>query len=163
MAGKPLPVRAVEIMWETVEDRDAIPFSLPAIRALTTLPFEAPVTFLTGDNGSGKSTLVEAIAMSMGFNAEGGTKSFDFAHRPSESRLRAHLRIRRNIGAGRGGFFLRAESFFNLATAVEQLGVGESYGDRPLHEQSHGESFLALVNNRFEPDGIYGSSRWGGE
>jgi predicted ATPase len=142
-------------MWETVSDRDAFPFCLPAIQSLTSLTFEAPVTFLTGDNGSGKSTLVESIAVSMGFNPEGGTRNFDFAQRPSESRLHAHLRIVRNVGAGRGGFFLRAESFFNVATAVEQLGVGESYGSRSLHEQSHGESFLALVNNRFEPDGMY--------
>lgn len=153
--GSARPLRAVEIKWETVADRDAVPFCLPAIRALTTLEFEAPVTFLAGDNGSGKSTLVEAIAMGLGFNAEGGTRNFDFAHRPSESRLHAHLQIVRDVGASRSGFFLRAESFFNVATAVEQLGVGASYGSRSLHEQSHGESFLALVNNRFEPDGIY--------
>jgi predicted ATPase len=155
VSTRPRQVRAIELLWDTVPARDEFPFVLPAIRALRTLEFDTPVTFLTGDNGSGKSTLIEAIAMSLGFNAEGGTRNFDFAHRPSESRLYEHLGVSRNIGAGRGGFFLRAESFFNLATAVDELGMRAAYGGRSLHEQSHGESFLALVNHRFEPDGIY--------
>jgi predicted ATPase len=141
--------------WNTVGDRDAFPFFLPAIRHLTTLTFDAPVTFFAGDNGSGKSTLVEAIAIGMSFNAEGGTRNFNFATRPSESNLHAHLQMLRNVGAGRGGFFLRAESFFNVATAIDDVGAETSYGGRSLHEQSHGESFLALVNNRFEDDGLY--------
>jgi predicted ATPase len=68
------------------------------------LEFDTPVTFLTGDKGSGKSTLIEAIALSLGFNADGGTRNFNFENRPSESHLYRYLRVSHNIGAGRGGF-----------------------------------------------------------
>jgi predicted ATPase len=142
-------------MWDKVADRAVFPFCIPAIRDLTTLSFDAPVTFLTGDNGSGKSTLIEAVAIALGFNAEGGSRNFQFAHRRSESELHTRLRIVREPGGSRDGFFLRAESFFNVATAVESLGVEGSYGERSLHEQSHGESFLALANNRFRDGDLY--------
>jgi predicted ATPase len=143
------------MLWAKVPNRDAFPFCLPAIRDLNMLEFEAPVTFLAGDNGSGKSTLIEAIAIALGFNVEGGTRNFNFATRPSESQLHEYLQVVRNVGASRSGFFLRAESFFNVATAVDGLGVQSSYGGRSLHEQSHGESFLALANHRFEDEGLY--------
>lgn len=152
---RPRHLRAIEVMWDKVPDRTLFPFSIPAIRDLTTLSFDAPVTLLTGDNGTGKSTLVEAIAIALGFNAEGGSRNFQFAQRHSESDLHASLRVIREPGASRDGFFLRAESFFNVATAVEGLGVAASYGERSLHEQSHGESFLALANNRFEDGDLY--------
>jgi len=113
------------------------------------------VTFLVGENGSGKSTLIEAIAVAAGFNAEGGTKSFRFSTRPSESALHAVLRLARGDQRERGGFFLRAESLFNVATQIDELDVVSSYGGVSLHEQSHGESFLALALNRFEGYGLY--------
>jgi len=150
-----LSLRAIEVVWDGVADRDAYPFCLPAIRDLTNFEFDAAVTFLTGDNGSGKSTIIEAIALGLGYNAEGGTRNFNFSTRRSESPLHEHLRFVRGVGASRRGFFLRAESFFNVATAVDSAGVQSSYGDRSLHAQSHGESFLALANNRFEDDGVY--------
>jgi predicted ATPase len=113
------------------------------------------VTFFVGENGAGKSTLLEAIAVAFGFNAEGGSKNFRFGTRESHSELYKFLRIAKGVPRPTDGFFLRAESFYNVATMVEELGVGASYGDRSLHEQSHGESFIALMVNRFRGEGLY--------
>jgi predicted ATPase len=99
--------------------------------------------------------LLEAIAVSFGFNAEGGSRNFRFGTRESHSELYKFLRIAKGVPRPTDGFFLRAESFYNVATMVEELGVGASYGDRSLHEQSHGESFLALMVNRFHGEGLY--------
>ena len=148
-------LQAVALDEKKVPEERAYPFSIPAIRELGTLELHPKVTFLVGENGSGKSTLIEAIAVAAGFNAEGGTKNFNFATRRSESRLHEALDLWRGAKKERDGFFLRAESFFNVATEIEKLGVGESYGGRSLHEQSHGESFMALVRNRFGGEGLY--------
>jgi predicted ATPase len=116
------------------------------------------VTFFAGENGSGKSTLVEAIAIAAGFNAEGGSRNVTVSTRASHSDLYKHLRLVRGTGRPRTGYFLRAESFFNVATYIEELrdpGISAAYGDRPLHERSHGESFIALVQHRFGPKGLY--------
>lgn len=138
---------------------DSFPFSIPAVRDLRRLELDPAVTILVGGNGSGKSTLLEAIAQAAGFNPEGGSRNFNFATREdSTSALHRHLRLVRPPGRPRTGFFLRAESFFNVATQVEQLDdpeIRRQYGSRSLHEQSHGESFLSLVTNRFGRDGLY--------
>jgi predicted ATPase len=137
---------------------DGYPFTLPvvaALRAAGQLDLDPAVTFLVGDNGAGKSTLVEAIAVAAGFNAEGGTVNFRFSTRASESSLGAHLRLVRGIGKPRTGFFLRAESFYNVATEIDNLGAARYYGGRSLHERSHGESFLDLATHRFGPNGLY--------
>jgi predicted ATPase len=135
------------------------PFDLPAVRALAArreLRLDRPVTLLAGDNGSGKSTLVEAVAVAAGFNAEGGSTSFNFATRASESALGEHLVLSRVPGRRpRNGYFLRAESFYNVATEVERLGVLNGYGGVSPHERSHGESFLDLATHRFGPAGLY--------
>ncbi len=139
------------------------PFNLPAVRGLDRIVFHPKVTFLVGENGSGKSTLIEALAVAWGFNAEGGTKNFNFANRESHSDLHRFVRPVRGARKARDGFFLRAESYFNLGTEIEKLDedpfggspIGPAYGDRPLHEQSHGESFFALFDNRFHGDGLY--------
>lgn len=131
------------------------PFSIPAIHALGTLTFDKHMTFLVGENGSGKSTLIEAIAVAMGFNPEGGTKNFNFATRESHSSLHQHLRLSKSFTKPIDGFFLRAESYFNVASAVDELEATHNYGGRSLHEQSHGESFMALVKNRFSGKGLY--------
>jgi len=139
------------------------PFDLPAVSGLEKLTFHPDVTFLVGENGSGKSTLLEAIAVAWGFNPEGGTINFNFSTRASHSELYKHLKLVRSHKRPRDGFFLRAESFFNLATNIEQLDeepsftppVVNSYGRRSLHEQSHGESFLALLIHRFGGNGFY--------
>ena len=121
------------------------------------------MTFLVGENGSGKSTLLEALAVAWGFNAEGGTKNFSFGTRTSHSELEQYLRLSRGVRRPKDGFFLRAESFFNVATEIERLDaepafgppVIDSYGGKSLHEQSHGESFMALLMNRFGGKGFY--------
>lgn len=156
-------VRSVVVRGDEIEDRSAYPFSIPAIAALRELELDPCVTFLAGENGSGKSTLVEAIAVAAGFNPEGGTANMTVSTRSSHSSLHEHLRVVRGSRRPRTGFFLRAESFFNVATHIEELDaepapggrVIDSYGGLSLHEQSHGESFLAVIVNRFGPDGLY--------
>ncbi len=134
---------------------------LPVVRHLQRaggLTFRRPVTFLVGENGVGKSTLVEAIALAAGFNAEGGTVNFNFYTRPSHSDLYRYLRLIRGADRNLDGFFLRAESFYNVATNVDELDDGRLlpyYGGVSLHDQSHGESFLALVKHRFQGHGLY--------
>jgi predicted ATPase len=147
-------LRSIALRRDAVPGFDRYPFSIPAVRALDELALDPRVTFLVGENGSGKSTLLEALAICAGFNPEGGAKSFRFATRPSESSLSEHLRLVRGARRERDGFFLRAESFFNAATYIDDTGVS-GYGDRSLHEQSHGESFLALATHRFRGDGLY--------
>ncbi|MEV6773649.1 AAA family ATPase [Nocardia sp. NPDC051030] len=142
---------------------DDYPFSLPVVRELSELELHPRVTFLVGENGSGKSTLLEAIATTWGFNPEGGTKNFNFSTRSSHSVLNEHLRLVKSIHKPRDGFFLRAESFFNVATNIEDMDsdsilgapVIGSYGGVSLHEQSHGESFFALLMHRFGGHGFY--------
>ena len=136
-------------------DPPAFPFTLPALRSFERLALHPNVTFLVGENGSGKSTLLEAIAIGMGFNAEGGSRGFNFATRASHSDLREHLRLVRGIERPRDGYFLRAESFYNVSSEIERLGVQEYYGNTPLHEQSHGEAFLTLFMKRFRSNGFY--------
>jgi predicted ATPase len=145
----------VRLAREEVASFEEYPFCLPAVRALDTLELHPKVTFLVGDNGAGKSTLVEAVDVALGLNAEGGSRNFRFATRASHSDLHKFLVLRKGINRPKDCFFLRAESFFNVATQVEDLKVGDAYGDRPLHDQSHGESFFALFENRFFGRGLY--------
>ena len=138
---------------------------LPVVRSLVAtggIELASPVTFLVGENGAGKSTLVEAIAVALGFNPEGGTVNFSFSTRESHSRLCDHLRLLKGTRRRRDGFFLRAESFYNVASNIDDMDAGaggprviDSYGGVSLHGQSHGESFMALVGNRFGGKGLY--------
>jgi predicted ATPase len=156
-------ISRITLQREKVESFDVYPFSLPAVRSLETLELHPKVTFFVGENGSGKSTLLEAIAVSMGFNAEGGTKNFRFDTRSSHSTLDEYLRVAKGFKKPKDGFFLRAESFFNVATEIENLDSGGGlgppvisyYGGQSLHERSHGEAFLALLMNRFGGKGLY--------
>jgi predicted ATPase len=153
----------VQLLKERVPSFDEYPYSLPAVRRLRRLLLHPAVTFLVGENGSGKSTLLEAIAIAYGFNPEGGSRNFRFGTRSSHSELHRCLRLVRGVKRARDGFFLRAESLFNLATEIERLdedAVGgpriiDSFGGRSLHEQSHGESFLALLTERLGGQGLY--------
>ncbi|MBR6233551.1 MAG: AAA family ATPase [Erysipelotrichaceae bacterium] len=155
-----LYIRSVQIEERLPED--SYLSAIPSIRQLEEKPlvFEKPVSFFIGENGSGKSTLMEAIAIAMGFNPEGGTKNFTFSTDDTHSDLYKHILITRSAYP-KDGFFLRAESFYNFATNVNKLDVGgkvpliDYYGGKSLHEQSHGESFLALVKNRFSGKGLY--------
>lgn len=152
----------IKLRRDAVPSFDRYPFSLPALRNLEFLKLHPAMTFLVGENGTGKSTLLEAIAVAWGFNAEGGSRNFRFSTRDSHSELHKYLRLSKGIRRPKDGFFLRAESFFNVATEIEKLDaepegapIGPAYGDRGLHEQSHGESFLALLLHRFRGEGLY--------
>jgi predicted ATPase len=131
------------------------PFNLPAVRHLPELAFHPKVTFFVGENGTGKSTLMEAIAGLIGLNPEGGSRNFNFATRASHSDLDDCLRVAKAPRSPADCYFLRAESFYNVATEIERLEVIDAYGGRSLHEQSHGESFFALFRNRFRENGLY--------
>ena len=127
------------------------------------LQFHKDVTFIVGENGIGKSTLIEGLAVAMGFNPEGGTVNFNFSTNDSHSDLYNYLTVSRGYKKHRDGFFLRAESFYNVASNIENMDDGvslgapviSSYGGVSLHKQSHGESFMSLVENRFGGNGLY--------
>ncbi|HWR60316.1 MAG TPA: AAA family ATPase, partial [Clostridia bacterium] len=136
--------------------------SLPVVSGLSGLEFHPKVTYFIGENGTGKSTILEAIAASYGFNPEGGTKNFNFSTRATHSELHDYIRLVKGVRRPRDGFFLRAESFYNVATNIDELDKEEtgpriidSYGGKSLHMQSHGESFLSLFLNKFRGEGIY--------
>lgn len=145
----------VQMMRERVASPDQYPFCLPAVRTLDVLELHPKATFIVGENGSGKSTLLEAIAVAYGFNPEGGSKHFSFSTHASHSSLHECLRLVRGTRLPKDGYFLRAESYFNVATEIDRLGVAGGYGGISLHEQSHGESFLALLLNRLRGNGLY--------
>lgn len=139
---------------------------LPVIQhiiGMEELSFNSNVTFLVGENGIGKSTLIEAIAVAMGFNPEGGTKNFSFSTNDSHSGLHKYITVSRGFKKPLDGFFLRAESMYNVASYIDELddepgwgrSIKSSYGNKSLHKQSHGESFLSVVENRFGGKGIY--------
>jgi predicted ATPase len=157
---------SASILWDKVESRDQYPFSLPAISHISEVQFHPKVTFFVGENGSGKSTLIEALAIAWGFNAEGGSKNFNFKTHEAHSNLSKFLRLTKSPKRARDGFFLRAESYFNVASDIERMDKDDDapplsppiktyYGGKSLHEQSHGESFFALLDNRFGGNGLY--------
>lgn len=155
-------VRNVELIpAEDSEDRVGYPWDLASVRALADgLELHPKVTYLIGENGSGKSTLLEAIAVAAGMNPEGGSSSFAFSTRESHSPLAASIRLVRGPLRPRTDFFLRAESLFTAASYLEELkrdspNAFDAYGGRSLHEQSHGESFLAVMIDRLGPNGFY--------
>lgn len=138
------------------------PMDIPAVAGMGVLAIHPAVTFLVGENGSGKSTILEAVAYAVGLNPEGGSRNFNFATRESHSKLCRHLRVGRTAALPRDLYFLRAESYFNVATELERLDEGPCgaltqmyYGGRSLHEQSHGGSFFALFQHRFAGPGLY--------
>ncbi|WP_312399119.1 AAA family ATPase [Sphingobacterium sp.] len=137
--------------WKTAA---IIHYNIPSLSALNELKFRNPVTFIVGENGIGKSTLVEAIAINAGFNPEGGSRNFNFSTMDSHSALFEDIHVIQTAYRNRDGYFLRAESFYNVATAVDQYEAQKSYGGS-LHERSHGESFLSLLNHRLNGNGLY--------
>jgi predicted ATPase len=161
-------LRSISVRWDDVEDRGIYPFDLPVIRELKEINFSPTVTYIVGDNGTGKSTLLEAIAVAVGFNPEGGSRNMNFSTIETHSSLATHLHAIRGA-TPHDGYFLRAESFYNVASKIDELDVDpldvrlneplppliDSYGGRSLHKQSHGESFWALFTERFRGNGLY--------
>ncbi|MBQ2805446.1 MAG: AAA family ATPase [Clostridia bacterium] len=154
-----------EIVLEEVPNEQSYLKGLPVVQYLCKHPrlvLDADVTILVGENGTGKSTLLEAVAVACGFNPEGGSRNFNFSTNATHSELHKCLRVVRRAYP-KDGYFLRAESLYNVATNIEELDrqpafsppLVESYGGRSLHHQSHGESFLALVQNRLGGNGLY--------
>jgi len=132
------------------------PFNIQVLKNFELLMIKSPVTFFVGENGSGKSTLIEAIALACGLNAEGGSQNFNFKTNDSHSELFKELIISKTGIRPVTKYFLRAESFYNVATEIDNNGsAGDWNYGRSLHHCSHGESFLQLVENRFFPNGLY--------
>ena len=133
-------------------DTSTYPFSIPAVRKLPLVTFSNPVTFFVGENGSGKSTIVEAIAVAAGFNAEGGTKNYNFSSQNTTSDLENVITLIRGHRREKYGYFLRAESFYTTANYADSGTFGGPllFNDKRIHEQSHGEAFLSIVNT-FRP------------
>lgn len=132
-------------------------WNIPAVSYLKQvdgLTFHSPVTFFVGENGTGKSTLLEAIAVSMGFNAEGGSRDFSFSTKETHSELYEWITTIKTVSP-KDGFFLRAESFYNTASYLDENSELKRYGNVSFHEQSRGEAFLSLITNRFEGNGLY--------
>ncbi len=148
-----------EVNMRQSEGLDDYLYALPAVQYLMTtggLTFSSPITFFVGENGTGKSTLLEAIAVAYGFNPEGGTINFNFSTRSSHSNLHRAISLGKNAYP-KDGFFLRAESLYNVASNIDDIDptLINSYGGISLHAQSHGESFLSVIQNRFGGNGLY--------
>ena len=147
-------INSVMIDWNKIS-RSSYLREIEAISGVDQIHFKAPITFFVGENGSGKSTLLEAIAVAYGFNPEGGTNNYNFSTYDSHSELCDAIRLSRGVRRAGGGYFLRAESFYNVATKEEEYSRGPGGRPQHYHEKSHGESFLALAQNSFRPNGIY--------
>ena len=147
-------IREVHIDWDGISPRSYLQ-GIEAISGVEQVCFSKPVTFFVGENGSGKSTLLEGIAVAYGFNPEGGTKNYRFSTYDSHSELSEAIRFVKGWRQAKMGYFFRAESFYNVATMEEEY--SRQLGGRPqhYHDKSHGESFLALAQNSFRPDGLY--------
>ncbi len=154
MERKPY-LREVSIRTDFVEDAEQYPFNIPAISQFGTLRFHPDVTFLIGENGSGKSTVIEAIALALGFGPEGGTKNTQFTTAQTISPLHGCLQLVKGFAMPRDHYFLRAESFYNLATYMDEVQYLEGYGGKSLHARSHGEAFLTTLSEKLRGDGLY--------
>ncbi len=135
--------------------QDCYPFNIPAVSYLEQLEFHEDITFFVGENGSGKSTMLEAIAVAMGFGREGGTRNVQFETANTVSELHNYLKVVKSFAKPKDYYFLRAESFYNLATYMDEVRYLDSYGGKSLHQQSHGESFMATLLNKFRGNGLY--------
>jgi len=138
-------------------DLESYPYNVASVRALETIDFHADVTFFIGENGAGKSTVLEAIALALGFNMEGGTKGVQLNTAHQAAPLHQSLKMSRSYKAPRDGYFFRAESFHNVATYMDEIVPHylDSYGGGLLHARSHGEAFMAVLLHKFKGNGLY--------
>lgn len=156
-------IKRVKLLRENIPNFTRYPFHLPVVSSLNELSLHPQVTYLIGENGMGKSTLLEAIAIASGFNPEGGTFHFNFSTYDSHSELENYIRLARGILRPKDGFFLRAETYYNVASHIEELDsepeggakIIDQFGGISLHDQSHGESFFSAFLHRFKGQGLY--------
>lgn len=159
-------IKSLTINWDHVKGNHmdtSYPFTLPIIKLMEEIAFHPQVTFIVGENGVGKSTFIEAIATAYGFNPEGGTKNMNFSTEDSHSPLHKYIRIAKSYRQAKDGFFLRAETVYNVSTHIDMLDregsfgppLIDSYGGKSLHKQSHGESFFSIFMHRFSGNGLY--------
>ncbi|WJY28081.1 AAA family ATPase [Sporosarcina trichiuri] len=156
-------IKSLSLKRERIRSFGSYPLSLPFLQHLEELTFHPSVTYIIGENGMGKSTLLEGAATNLGFNPEGGTRNFNFSSYDSHSNLDEYLRITKGVRRPRDSFFFRAETYYNVATHIEELDteplggprIIDSFGGKSLHEQSHGESFFAAFLERFQGNGLY--------
>lgn len=155
-------IRGIYLNRDRISSYDHFPLDLPVIRHLQEVAFHPSVTYVIGENGMGKSTLLEGIAIAYGFNPEGGTLNFNFSNYDSHSNLDEYLRLKKGVYKPKDHFFFRAETFYNLATNIEELDreasgpkIIDSFGGKSLHQQSHGESFFSAFVERFQGNGLY--------
>lgn len=146
-------IQRISIDWRKIDEYSYLR-NIDAIKELEMLEFSKSITFFVGENGSGKSTLLEAIAVSYGFNPEGGTKNYRFSTYDSHSDLHEAIKISRGYRKASWGYFLRAESFYNVATKEEEY-ADLRHPSEKYHEKSHGESFLAIAQSQLKPNGVY--------
>ncbi|MEE8807846.1 MAG: AAA family ATPase [Lactimicrobium sp.] len=149
-------VKKLEIDWNKIDQYSYIR-QIPAFKGITEVEFHSPVTFFVGENGSGKSTLLEAIAIAYGFNPEGGTKNYSFSTYDDYSELHQAIRLSKGYRKNKWGYFLRAESFYNVATKEEEYAKSGlvPIPSQELHLKSHGESFLEIAQENFTDNSLY--------
>lgn len=153
MQAKPY-LKEITIVSDNGLDQNVYPFNIPALKFLESLSFHPDVTFIIGENGSGKSTFIEAIALRLGFGFEGGTKNFHYKTAERVSNLHNHIKLVKSFKKPKDYFFLRAETFYKVASYADETNYTMGYGGS-LHEMSHGESFMALLTNKLKGNGLY--------
>ena len=141
-------IREIRVNWNEISENSYLQ-KIRSLRSTDCISFSSPVTFFAGENGSGKSTLLEAIAISAGFNPEGGSKNYNFSTYDSHSELHDALTVIRGTRREKWGFFLRAESFYNVATLEEEYSKNAKSPSLELHKMSHGQSFMKLISDKF--------------
>ena len=153
-------IKKITLQRDKIESFEEYPFNIDVVKEFEELNFDCPVTFLVGENGVGKSTFIEALAVALDLNPEGGSQNFSFKTKDTHSDLSKYLIVSK-YNKPKTKFFLRAESFYNVATEI--VNISENGGQGPLyeyyggnlHECSHGESFIKLIKNRFCDHGLY--------
>ena len=152
-------IQSIELKREKIESFEKYPFNLDVVKNLDKINFHKNVTFILGENWSWKSTLLEALAIEYGLNPEWGSNNLNFKTKETHSELSNNIIISK-IGYPKDKFFLRAESFYNVASKIDNLQEEVwwmlwAYWWKSLHQQSHWESFFSLFLNRFWENWVY--------